>query len=244
VSDEAHSTADRHADCRARIDSGGVGRPAAKQAAQREKALKRLRKLLTKAADEIDRLIGFLDKTDDYVSRELEDTADDNPCDDLEIEPSLGWTDEEGKRASYSSPSDVDSELDDSDDEPSLGSIESYPAGAYLTYAVSVGWDDQSRFWASGNCDDREGDEHDGAEPDVDDEPSLANTPQEDAFGMMQSGTDLEDDAGDCREIENEHADGGRADGTVDDEPSLGWPERMVQGVGHGDCNDHELTEA
>jgi hypothetical protein len=36
------------------------------------------------ARDEIDRLIRFLVKTDDYVSRELEDSNDD--------EPSLGWT--------------------------------------------------------------------------------------------------------------------------------------------------------
>jgi hypothetical protein len=36
-----------------------------------------------KPRDEIDRLIGFLDKTDDYVSRELEESQDD--------EPSLGW---------------------------------------------------------------------------------------------------------------------------------------------------------
>ena len=44
-------------------------------------AIGRLRK---EARNEIDRLIGFLDKTDDYVSRELEDSNDD--------EPSLGWT--------------------------------------------------------------------------------------------------------------------------------------------------------
>jgi hypothetical protein len=40
-------------------------------------AIGRLRK---EARDEIDRLIGFLDKTDDYVSRELEDAVDDSPC--------------------------------------------------------------------------------------------------------------------------------------------------------------------
>ena len=36
------------------------------------------------ARDEIDRLIRFLDKTDDYVSRELEESTD--------AEPSLGWS--------------------------------------------------------------------------------------------------------------------------------------------------------
>jgi hypothetical protein len=39
-------------------------------------AIGRLRK---EARDEIDRLIRFLDKTDDYVSRDLEDSIDDNP---------------------------------------------------------------------------------------------------------------------------------------------------------------------
>jgi len=34
------------------------------------------------AWDEIDRLIQFLDKTDDYVSREIEDSIDDNPHDE------------------------------------------------------------------------------------------------------------------------------------------------------------------
>ena len=46
-------------------------------------AIGRLRK---EARDEIDRLIGFLDKTDDYMSRELEDSIDDNPHDDDELE--------------------------------------------------------------------------------------------------------------------------------------------------------------
>jgi hypothetical protein len=34
------------------------------------------------AADIVDRLIRFLDKTDDYVSRELDDSIDDNPRDE------------------------------------------------------------------------------------------------------------------------------------------------------------------
>jgi hypothetical protein len=42
-------------------------------------AIGRLRK---EARDEIDRLIRFLDKTGDYVSRELEDSIDDNPHDE------------------------------------------------------------------------------------------------------------------------------------------------------------------
>lgn len=64
-------------------------------------AIGRLRK---EARDEIDRLIRFLDKTDDYVSRELEDSIDDNPHDEE--------TDDNGE----------DNE-DDDPAEPSLGSV-------------------------------------------------------------------------------------------------------------------------
>ena len=60
------------------------------------KAIGRLRK---EARDEIDRLIRFLDETDNHVA--IEDCAiDDGPCDHDELElgegddePTLGWTD-------------------------------------------------------------------------------------------------------------------------------------------------------
>jgi hypothetical protein len=45
--------------------------------------------LRKEARDEIDRLIRFLDHTDDYVSRELEDGGDDGPIDDNELAPTL-----------------------------------------------------------------------------------------------------------------------------------------------------------
>jgi hypothetical protein len=64
-------------------------------------AIGRLRK---EARDEIDRLIRFLDKTDDYVSRELEDSIDDNPHDEE--------TDDNGEDNEDSDPA-----------EPSLGSV-------------------------------------------------------------------------------------------------------------------------
>jgi hypothetical protein len=118
-------------------------------------AIGRLRK---DARDEIDRLIQFLDKTDGYVSLELEDAVDDGPIDDNELEAG------------------------DGDDEPSLGS-HVLPSGA-VSYSMPVG---------RGGELDCEGDEHDGREPESgDDEPSLANTPNEDAFGTMQSCTDYE----------------------------------------------------
>lgn len=56
-----------------------------------EEAFQAIGRLRKDARDEIDRLIRFLDKTDDYVSRELEDSVDDNPQgDDSELEASLG----------------------------------------------------------------------------------------------------------------------------------------------------------
>src|ERR1700730_12950446 len=47
-----------------------------------EEAFQAIGRLRKEAQDEIDRLIRFLDKTDDYVSRELEDSIDDNPHDE------------------------------------------------------------------------------------------------------------------------------------------------------------------
>lgn len=47
-----------------------------------EEAFQAIGRLRKEARDEIDRLIRFLDKTDDYVSRELEDSNDDNPHDE------------------------------------------------------------------------------------------------------------------------------------------------------------------
>jgi hypothetical protein len=69
-------------------------------------AIGRLRK---EARDEIDRLIRFLDKTDDYVSRELEDSIDDNPHDDNELDGPEHAEDEQSEP-----------------DEPSLGAFEGH----------------------------------------------------------------------------------------------------------------------
>src|ERR1700753_2903041 len=49
---------------------------------QPEEAFQAIGRLRKEARDEIDRLIRFLDKTDDYVARELEDSIDDNPHDE------------------------------------------------------------------------------------------------------------------------------------------------------------------
>src|SRR5664279_3567797 len=60
----------------------------ARQAAQRQRALKRIRKLRAKAADEIDRLLEFIDAVDDT---DVDSQCDDDPLDDAEEENSLGF---------------------------------------------------------------------------------------------------------------------------------------------------------
>jgi hypothetical protein len=161
-------------------------------------AIGELRKV---ARDEIFRLIEFIDKTDDYVSRELEESVDDVPCDDLELEFNwCGVTADGGKMPL----TQYDDELEagdggrEADDEPSLGS------GA--PHASST-----QALWVVGASDDRE-DEHDGAEPDVDDEPSLGSSNDSNGHGAVyhhaQPGliTDGEDDAGDNPEHDEAEA--------------------------------------
>ena len=74
-----------------------------------EELFQAIGKLRKEARDEIDRLIGFLDKTDNYVSRELEDSIDDGPHDDDELDGPENGEDEESEP-----------------DEPSLGAFEGH----------------------------------------------------------------------------------------------------------------------
>jgi hypothetical protein len=60
-----------------------------------EEAFQAIGRLRKEAGDEIDRLIRFLDKTDDYVSRELEDQVDDGPIDDNELDGPENGEDEQ-----------------------------------------------------------------------------------------------------------------------------------------------------
>jgi len=114
-------------------------------------AIGRLRK---DVRDEVERLIQFLDKTDDYVSRELED--DDDREDVGDDEPSLGSFDRMADQSRawgqhrLWDPPEVDAEQDDAETEPSLG---------------SVGEANQER-WAAG---DRRDLELDGAESGIGD---------------------------------------------------------------------------
>jgi hypothetical protein len=74
-----------------------------------EELFQAIGKLRKEARDEIDRLIGFLDHTDDYISRELEDAIDDNPCDEDELDGPENGEDEQSEP-----------------DEPSLGAFEGH----------------------------------------------------------------------------------------------------------------------
>lgn len=121
-----------------------------------EQLFQALGRLRREARNEVDQLIQFLNLTDDYVSRELEDSSDAGPIDDSELEPSL--------------------------------------CGVTVA-AAGMPVDHRG--------DDPEG-EHDGAEPGEDDEYSLC-------WVSVESGNgDLEGPL-------------------ADDEPSLGWPERVRQ---------------
>jgi hypothetical protein len=67
-----------------------------------EEAFQAIGRLRKEARDEIDRLIRFLDKTDDYVSRELEDNVDDGPIDDDELDGPENGEDEESDPPEWS----------------------------------------------------------------------------------------------------------------------------------------------
>jgi len=156
----------------------GTTNPAglARQSRERERALRRVAKLRKRAADEIERLLAFLDACDPYVTTELEDDGDQNDASypqggpqigqgrfheddepDTDDEPSLGSSGHgDGGSISYvvHPISDgfqmvYDCERDDSDKEPSLGSVEGPDRGAQLRWAQGAGGGDREE-----SCDD------------------------------------------------------------------------------------------
>jgi len=117
--------ADRvHSTPRIDLPSKNLTRPLSKQEADRKKSLRTLRRLRTRARDEISRLIQFLDLSDPYVMTELEDVDDREEVGDTE--PSLGSLDRlvDQTRWGGGCSGDTDAELDTADDEPSLGSLD------------------------------------------------------------------------------------------------------------------------
>jgi hypothetical protein len=149
-------------------------------------AIGRLRK---QARDEIHRLILFLDDTDNHM--ELEDSIDDNPHDGDELEPSLcGVTVAAANMPNVRT--DADRELEEGNDEPSLGTLEAsidvYPDHGHV---MTRNFDQNAKQGGSLDLEDQ----HDGREPDLDDEPSLCGVSVE-SF-QMYGDQDLEVDGND-----------------------------------------------
>ena len=122
--------------------------------------------LREEARREIDRLVNFLDETDNHM--ELEPEEDD----DLEDEPSLGSLDRamnqtRWKGGTFFLREEFDCELDYADDEPTLAAPENHP---------SSGSGGNQQRWAAGSADDREGGDDDREEDRSDLEPSLGWT--------------------------------------------------------------------
>jgi hypothetical protein len=165
-----------------------------------EELFKAIGSLRKEARDEIDRLIRFLDESDNHM--ELEEAVDDVPCDDDERElgegddePSLGSHVLPSGAVSYSIPvgrdGSFDCEGDDTpsgrsaEDEPSLGSLEAvgvrggqehWAQGAGADQEGDAHEDDEDGHDREGDELQHGGDEHDGAEPDEDGEPLLGWT--------------------------------------------------------------------
>src|SRR5262245_397950 len=111
----------------------------------RRKSLDDLARLRKEARAEIERLIGFLDASDDYTSTELEAAIDDEPCDEDELDVLLGSADnmmnqEHGWGAKGGESGDLESD-GNCDDEPSLGAPECHP-NPYnsLTHCSQENW--------------------------------------------------------------------------------------------------------
>jgi hypothetical protein len=150
-------------------------RALAQQHLNRTRSINILVRLRKEARDEISRLIAFLDASDEYVMTELEDEADLEDVGDTE--PSLGSFDRMmNQEKSYAQrlgefiPS-VDAELDDVDDEASLGACESHPTGPSAYYAPSAERiyspkGDQTNWGYEGSFDDREDNAGDNPEED------------------------------------------------------------------------------
>jgi hypothetical protein len=129
----------------------------ARQARKRERALARLRELRKRASDEIDRLLDFLDSSD--IDPDLEPTlgfmngpAEMDECETQEDgEPSLASLDGVANQTKWADGSMSGAELDESDNEPSLGSSAAFSSGSQA-------------HWAQGTSDEREDDAGDNPE--------------------------------------------------------------------------------
>lgn len=161
--------------------------------------LAELIQLRQEAADEIERLLAFLDESEGIIGEDVFDGDED--AEPEHDEPSLGWTDTEAHRG-WETRGFVDAELDTCDDEPSFGFSEPVLTGAERDYWFPYYSKDTAQpvSLALACTGDRE-DEHDGREPDDhdedggDDEFNLGWTDAEAGTGRHgNNGLDLEDD--------------------------------------------------
>jgi hypothetical protein len=120
------------------------------QERERANSLEELARLRKDAAAEIDRLIGFLDASDSYVQTELEEECEDEgaACED------------EG--------------AGDGDEEPSLGFLEWHPTPTGYVAGVLTDHHGNQEHITAGLGDNLE-DEHDGCEPNHDEEEDRAD---------------------------------------------------------------------
>ncbi len=181
-----------------------------------EEAFQAIWRLRKEARDEIERLLTFLDESDDHMEREPDG-------DELDASYPEGGTRLLGH---------PEEDAEDAGDahEPSLGAVEDHPNG-YFDSSDFSGHGKSQAHWASGSCDDREEEEDDD---DIETEPSLGWT----ASGVIQNTGVSECD------VEGDEHDGGEPDENI--EPSLGWPERDSQQVwpaAGGDYLHHDMGE-
>jgi hypothetical protein len=217
---------------------------------------KALAKLRAEAEEQIERLIEFVDRIEGEP--DLEDADED---DDRESEPSLGWAGGRGcSLGTVPNAFFVDCELDDANDEPSLGVCERHPS--HYSWSARNAGGSQIGWAHGGNTRDLEGDAHEDDEPGGDEEPSLGW--ETGSIGrVMVDGDAIWPDQTQARDpgidqtwisgrVSEEDLEGefdGREDG-ADLEPNLGSPSpysenaNQVGWASGGDQNEREDDHA
>ena len=232
-----------------------------------QRTLRQLAKLRQEAEAEIERLIGFLDKTEpdpdlepslagDY-NNHAGDFGDDREADDAEREPTFGWTEHEARFGCQATPLQTDEAEDPHiDDEPSLGSIENHPSdtrrpnfyGELVGYFTGTTTAGSQLKWAAGNREDLEGDPREDDEEGGDEEPSLGS------YNVIPGRSMVDGDAlwpGQSQVVDSGMDQGDWSAGGTDDgeaahdglEPSLGWSGNVDQDGGanwRGNAEDRE----
>ena len=172
----------------------------------------------------VEQLLAALDALES-AEEDLEEVDHGGP----DVDAELSWRESAGAGPAISDMRAVESYAATDDDEPSLGSLTSGSASQGM--------------WSSGSTDDTE-DEHDGAEPDVDGEPSLGafdRVIDQSKSWTQRLGPSTWHAAIDAELDDADREDDDPAGDIADLEPSLGWPERFsVEGGTMGAFHDGE----